>query len=153
MYLSLILFNCGGSEKRTAPFSKLKMETVFPKVEKGSSEKYKGTVFHQGLVYNDSIFDLVSGTTSYEPGARSNWHSHPSGQILIVINGRGYHQFKGEAKQVITKGEVIKCPPNVPHWDGGTENTGMSHIYIIPNTGNGIVDWLEPVTDEEYRTP
>ena len=151
VYLSVILFTCGCSEKRTPPFTKLNMQTVFPKVDKGSSEKYNGTVWHQGLVFKDSIFDLVSGTTSYEPGARSNWHSHPSGQILIVIDGKGYHQLKGEPKQVITKGEVIKCPPNVPHWDGGTEDTGMSHIYIVPNTDNGIVDWLGPVTAEEYQ--
>ena len=124
---------------------------IFPKGDKGPSEKYIGNAWHHGIVYNDTTFNLISGSTRYQAGARSNWHSHPTGQILIIIEGEGYYQEKGKPKQVVTKGQVIKCPPNVPHWDGGTEENGMAHIYIVTDPSKGIVDWMEPVTDEEYH--
>ena len=99
---------------------------------------------------NDSIYNTLIGNVYSEPGARSNWHIHPSGQILIITDGIGYHQIKGEAKQTLKKGDVVKCPPNVMHWHGASPETGMGQMYIIPNTENGIVQWLHPVSDEEY---
>ena len=100
LFFIVLLFgttNCK-NEYRPAPLSHIAMETVFPKVDKGSPERYHGAVWHQGFVDPDSVFNLVSGNTNYEPGARSNWHTHPSGIIIIVIDGEGYHQIKGEPK-------------------------------------------------------
>jgi quercetin dioxygenase-like cupin family protein len=102
------------------------------------------------LVQNDSVFTTLAGNVEFEAGARSNWHSHPAGQILIITAGKGYHQIEGKPKEIIQKGDVVKCPPNISHWHGASEDNSMSHIYIIPNTKKGIVEWGEPVTDEEF---
>jgi quercetin dioxygenase-like cupin family protein len=149
MAMLFYTFSCK-KHHRPAPLSDLAVVTTFSKVDKGSPEKYHGATWHQGFVDPDSIYNLVAGNTNYELGARSNWHTHPSGIIIIVIDGKGYHQIKGEPKRLISKGQVIKCPPDVPHWDGATEDTELSLIYIIPDADKGIVNWLEPVTDHEY---
>ncbi|WP_460952355.1 (R)-mandelonitrile lyase [Spirosoma daeguense] len=117
---------------------------------RGPADTFTGTVWVKSLVSNDSIFTTISGSVAFEKGARSHWHSHPAGQILIVTDGVGYHQIKGEPKQLIRKGDVVKCPPNVVHWHGASPGSKMTHLYIIPNTEKGIVKWLQAVTDAEY---
>jgi quercetin dioxygenase-like cupin family protein len=117
---------------------------------KGPADTFTGTVWVTSLVPNDSIFTTISGSVAFEKRARSHWHSHPAGQILIVTEGIGYHQIKGEPRQVIRKGDVVKCPPNVVHWHGASLDSKMTHLYIIPNTEKGIVTWLQPVSDAEY---
>ena len=123
---------------------------IFPKGQKAPSEYFTGTAWVYGLVGNDSIFNTLAGNVTFEPSARTNWHAHPAGQILIVTSGVGYHQVEGGPKEIIKKGDVVKCPPDKLHWHGASENSSMSHIYIIPNTEKGIVEWGKPVTDEEY---
>ena len=81
----------------------------------------------------------------------SNWHTHPSGQILIITDGIGYYQIEGQPIEVIKKGDVVKFPPNVRHWHGASPDVGVQQLYIIPNTEKGIVEWMEPVTDEAYN--
>ncbi len=117
---------------------------------RGPADTFTGTVWVTSLVPNDSIYTTVAGSVTFEPGARSYWHSHPTGQILIVTDGMGYHQIKGELRQIIRKGEVVKCPPGVVHWHGASPGSKMTHLYIIPNTEKGIVNWLQAVTDAEY---
>jgi quercetin dioxygenase-like cupin family protein len=90
------------------------------------------------------------GNVTFTPGARSNWHYHPAGQILLITGGTGYYQEKGSPKKIIRKGDVINCPPNVPHWHGASAREEMIQIAIT-NTQNGTVVWLQPVTDEEYN--
>jgi quercetin dioxygenase-like cupin family protein len=125
---------------------------IFPKGELGPATNFTGKAYNFGLVANDSTYNTLVGNVYFEKGARSNWHIHPSGQILIVLDGEGYHQLEGQVKQKMKKGDVIKCPPNVKHWHGATENSSLTQMYILPKTGNGIVTWLEPVTDEQYRS-
>ena len=127
------------------------LQAIFPKGEKGAAENFTGNVWNTGLVANDSIYNTVIGNVYFEPGARSNWHTHPSGQILIITDGVGYHQIKGQPRQTIKKGDVVKCPANVEHWHGASPDTGMQQMYILPKTENGIVTWLQKVTDEEYN--
>ncbi|AKD58476.1 cupin [Spirosoma radiotolerans] len=117
---------------------------------RGPADTFTGTVWVTSLIPNDSIFTTISGSVAFEKGARSHWHSHPAGQILIVTDGIGYHQIKGEPRQVIRKGDVVKCPPGLVHWHGASPGSKMTHLYIIPNTEKGIVTWLQPVTDAEY---
>ena len=117
---------------------------------RGPATTFTGTVWVTSLVPNDSIYTTVAGSVAFEPGARSFWHSHPTGQLLIVTDGVGYHQIKGEPKQLIRKGDVVKCPPNVVHWHGASPESKMTHLYIIPNTDKGIVNWLKAVTEAEY---
>ena len=127
------------------------LHAIFPKGEKGAAENFTGNAWNTGLVADDTTYNTVVGNVYFEPGARSNWHTHPSGQILIITDGVGYHQIKGQPKQTIRKGDVIKCPPNVLHWHGASPDTGMQQMYILPKTEKGTVTWLQKVTDEEYN--
>ncbi len=113
---------------------------------------FTGNAYNIGLVANDSTYNTLVGNVYFEKNARSNWHVHPSGQILIVLDGEGYHQLEGQPRQTMRKGDVIKCPPKVKHWHGATENSSLTQLYIFPKTENGIVTWLEPVTDDQYKS-
>lgn len=128
------------------------LEAIFPKGEKGPAEFFTGNAYNYGLVPMDSTYTTLVGNVYFEPGARSNWHTHPSGQILIITDGVGYHQIEGQPIEIIKKGDVIKCPPNAKHWHGASADTGLQQLYIVPNTENGVVDWMEAVTDEQYNT-
>lgn len=124
---------------------------IFSKGRLAPADFFTGNAWVTGLVNNDSIFTTAAGSVFFEAGARSNWHSHPSGQILLVTNGVGYHQIKGGPIEIIRVGDVVKCPPNIAHWHGASKDSSMTHIYIVPNTENGIVNWMGPVNDEEYK--
>ena len=141
-----------GCKEETNMNTKNEMESIFPKGQKGPAHNFTGNAWNTPLVANDSTYYTVVGNVYFEPGARSNWHTHPSGQILIITDGVGYHQIKGQPKQTIRRGDVIKCPPNVLHWHGATPDTGMQQMYILPKTEKGIVTWLQKVTDEEYNS-
>ena len=137
-------------------YSQKKAETdkhVFPKGNLAPSQFFTGNAYVTGLIENDSVFTTAGGEVFFEAGARSNWHLHPPGQILIVTSGVGYHQIKGQPIDVIRKGDVVKCPPDEDHWHGASKDSSMSHIYLVPNTEKGIVEWKDPVTDEEYLNP
>jgi len=129
-----------------------KLQAIFPKGNLGPAENFTGKAWATGLVANDSMYNTLVGNVFFEPGARSNWHTHPAGQILIITDGVGYHQIKGQPRQTIKKGDVVKCPPNVLHWHGASPDTGMYQMYILPKTEKGIVTWLQNVTDEEYNS-
>jgi len=126
-------------------------EHLFTKGQLAPSDYFTGNVYVTGLIENDSVFTTAGDEVYFEAGARSHWHLHPSGQILIVTAGVGYHQIKGQPIEVIHKGDVVKCPPDTLHWHGASKDASMSHIYIVPNTENGIVVWDDPATDEEYN--
>ncbi|EJG02814.1 cupin domain-containing protein [Flavobacterium sp. F52] len=87
---------------------------------------------------------------SFEPGARSNWHSSASLQLIIVTDGVGYYQERGGQINLIEKGKVITVLPGVEHWYGATPNTKYSHITIVTEVDKGSGVWLDSVTDEEY---
>ncbi|KAF2326665.1 cupin domain-containing protein [Flavobacterium ginsenosidimutans] len=124
--------------------------TIFTK-GKQITANFTGVVWVQQLVAKDSIFNLVAGNVTFEAGARSYWHTHNAGQILLVTDGIGYTQEKGKLIRVFHKGEVIICPPNVEHWHGASPGSSMTHISINPNADKGVVTWLRPVTDQEYN--
>lgn len=125
---------------------------IFPKGELGPKTNFTGNAYNYPLVANDSTYNTLVGNVFFEKGARSNWHVHPNGQILIVLDGEGYHQLEGKARQTMKKGDVVKCPPNVKHWHGATEDQSLTQMYILPKTEKGIVTWLEPVTDQQYQS-
>lgn len=130
--------------------TKKELDAIFPKGEKGPADLFTGNAYNYGLVAPDSVFTTAVGNVYFEPGARSNWHSHPAGQILIITDGEGYHQIEGQPIELLKKGDVVKCPPHVKHWHGASPNVGMQQLYIVPNIEHGIVDWNEAVSDEEY---
>jgi quercetin dioxygenase-like cupin family protein len=147
--LPLLIISC---MENSPPNQATTLQVIFPKGEKGPAENFTGNAWNTGLVANDTIYNTVVGNVYFEPGARSNWHTHPSGQILIVTDGVGYHQIQGQPRQTIRKGDVVKCPPHVLHWHGASADTGMQQMYILPKTEKGIVTWLQKVTDEEYNS-
>lgn len=144
-----MLFACNQTKEKMEN-SKHEPEAIFLKGEKGSKDLFTGTAYPTPLVEADSVYNTLIGNVYFEPGARSNWHTHPSGQILIITDGVGYHQIEGKPIEIIKKGDVIKCPPNVRHWHGASADVGLQQLYVIPNTEKGIVKWAEAVTDEQY---
>ena len=123
---------------------------IFPRGQQGPAENFTGKAWNYGLVAGDSSLTTIVGNVYFEPGARSNWHEHAAGQILIITEGSGYHQIKGQPREELKKGDIVKCPPGVIHWHGASPKSGMQQLYIIPNIGKGIVKWMQPVTDAEY---
>jgi len=127
-------------------------DAIFPNGTK-TTANFTGTVWVKTLVPLDSTFKSVVGTVTFEPGARSYWHTHNAGQILLVTDGTGYTQEKGKPIRIVHKGDTIICRPNVEHWHGAAPGSSMTHISIIPNADKGIVNWLGPVTDQQYNGP
>jgi quercetin dioxygenase-like cupin family protein len=141
--------NCAGDKNTNGDINGEQL--IFPKGELGPATNFTGKAYNFGLIPSDSTYNTVVGNVYFEAGARSNWHTHAGGQILIITDGEGYHQIEGQPKQKMKKGDVIKCPPNTKHWHGASANRSLSQLYIVPNTEKGIVTWLEPVTDEQYN--
>ena len=118
---------------------------------KGAAEYFTGSVIVDPYFGARDGMPSTGGLVTFEPGARSAWHTHPAGQILIVTSGTGWVQEKGGAKREIKPGDVIWTPPGVKHWHGATETNSMSHIAISNMAGGKNVEWLEKVSDEQYR--
>lgn len=123
--------------------------TIFAKGEKITNENFTGAAYLHQMITPDSLNFTQVGNVTFEAGARTNWHSHPGGQILLITGGTGYYQEKGSPKRIIRKGEVVKCPPNVAHWHGASEDDQLIQVAVT-NTQNGATVWLQPVTDKEY---
>jgi quercetin dioxygenase-like cupin family protein len=90
-------------------------------------------------------------TVTFEPGARTAWHTHPLGQTLIVTQGRGWIQVWGDPIQEMNQGDIVWIPEGVKHWHGATPETAMTHIAIAESLNGSPVDWMEKVSDEQYR--
>ena len=123
---------------------------LFSKGDKLTNGYFTGDAFLKPLLAKDANNDFAMGSVTFEPGARTNWHTHPKGQVLIVTEGKGWYQEKGKPAQVIKKGDVINIPENVEHWHGASANNAMIHIAITNYEAEQNVVWLKPVSDEEY---
>ncbi len=128
----------------------LKNSYTFPKGEKISNSNFTGTAYVYMLITPDNIYNASIGNVTFEPKARTNWHKHPGGQILLVTDGKGFYQEKGKPAQLIRKGDVVRIPPDTEHWHGAAPDSGLTHVAISPNLEKGSVNWMQPVTDEEY---
>jgi quercetin dioxygenase-like cupin family protein len=126
-------------------------ELVFPKGEKITNDNFTGTAYLQMLIAADSLNPAAVGNVTFEPGARSKWHLHPAGQILLAVDGVGYYQEKGQPKKILRKGDAVKCPPNVPHWHGASHHTAFVQLAIT-NNHNGATVWMDAVTDSVYKS-
>ncbi|MCC6288509.1 MAG: cupin domain-containing protein [Chitinophagaceae bacterium] len=126
-------------------------EIVFPKGEKITNDNFTGSAYLQPLIAADSLSPTAVGVVTFEPGARSKWHSHPAGQILLVIDGVGYYQEKGQSKKVLRKADAVKCPPNVPHWHGASSDTAFVQVAITRRE-KGETVWMDAVTDSVYNS-
>jgi quercetin dioxygenase-like cupin family protein len=148
--ISFIVLIAGCNHPASQTAEEQKTEPLFPIGEKIANNNFTGTAWLQMLVYSDSTYYASIGNVTFEPKARTNWHKHPGGQILLVTEGMGYYQEKGRPAQRIRKGDVVKIPPDTEHWHGASPDSGLTHIAISLNTDKGGVVWLLPVTDEEY---
>ena len=124
--------------------------TFFPKGEKASSGYFTGTAWILPLVPDNNSLNVMVSSVFFEPGARNHWHTHPGGQVLIVTNGTGYYQEKGKSVKLLQKGDVVSILPGIEHWHGAAPGSEFTHLAINPDIHTGIVNWLEPVTEEEY---
>lgn len=149
--ISIIIFMVGCTNHQTETMKEQTSEPVFPKGDKINNTNFTGVAWLQMLINNDSIYNTSIGNVTFEPKARTNWHKHPGGQILLVTGGQGYYQERGKPVQLIKKGDVVLFGPDIEHWHGATANSWLTHIAVNTNVQKGSTVWLKPVLDEEYN--
>lgn len=118
---------------------------------KGPAEYFTGSVRVDPLFKAEAPARVSGASVTFEPGARTAWHTHPLGQTLIVTAGLGWVQVEGGPVEAIRPGDVVWFPPKVKHWHGASATNGMTHLAIQEALDGKVVDWLEKVTDEQYR--
>lgn len=146
--LTFLMAGCD-TEKKTGEIN-LQNEPLFPKGNKITNNNFAGTAYFQSMGATDSTLHTNYGHVTFEPKARTNWHSHPGGQLLFITEGKGYYQVKGEPARLLRKGDFVEIPRNVVHWHGAAPDSGFSHIAVSLNTDDGGAVWIGPVTEEEY---
>jgi quercetin dioxygenase-like cupin family protein len=117
---------------------------------KGSAEYFTGTVRIDPLFSPPDPARVAMALVTFEPGARTAWHTHPFGQTLIVTAGSGWAQRKGGSIEIINQGDVVYFVPGEKHWHGASATTSMSHIAIQEKLNGSPVEWMEHVTELEY---
>ena len=128
------------------------MSAVFARGEQGPGAIFTNTTWVNMLhTDEDGAFDTQVYNVTFEPSARTFWHSHPGGQILLVTDGTGYYQEEGKAAQLLRPGDVVAIPANVNHWHGAAPNSEFVHIGMSTQVHLGPAAWNGPVTDEQYR--
>tara|TARA_B100000378_G_scaffold241486_1_gene210307 strand:+ start:51971 stop:52441 length:471 start_codon:yes stop_codon:yes gene_type:complete len=145
LILGIILYSCNHNS------SKEESTLIFPKGVKIENNNFTGNAYLEMLINADSINRNSVGSVTFEPGARTNWHSHPNGQIIVAIDGEGYYQEKGSPKRILKKGDAVKCPANIPHWHGASENSEFIQIAITSRV-SGPTEWLDAVNEKEYKS-
>ena len=115
-----------------------------------TADWFTGTVWQDPIVEAPPPARVRSGFVRFEPGARTNWHTHPLGQTLCILSGVGRVQTWGGPIREVHPGDVVWIPPNEKHWHGAAPNTVMVHLAMQEALDGKHVDWLEKVTDEQY---
>ncbi|MBL8265848.1 carboxymuconolactone decarboxylase family protein [Steroidobacter sp.] len=123
-----------GMQKRTAPAS-----------------NFSGSVTVESPFKGSGVSRLGGATVTFQPGARTHWHIHPRGQLLIVTKGEGWVQGEGEPVRVVKAGDVVWTAPGVKHWHGATTTSMMAHVAVSESLEGEVVEWLEPVTSDQYH--
>ena len=120
---------------------------------KGPTEWFTGSVRIQPMFESPEPARARGASVTFEPGARTAWHTHPLGQTLIVTSGLGWAQREDGPIEEIRPGDVVWFSPNEKHWHGASPTTAMTHIAIQEALGGKVVDWMEHVSDAEYQRP
>jgi quercetin dioxygenase-like cupin family protein len=118
--------------------------------DKAPPEYFTGTVRRDMMLSAEEPGRVSTGFVTFEPGARTAWHTHPAGQMLVVTAGRGWVQADGGERQDVTPGDCVWFPAGERHWHGATSTTAMTHIAITEAVDGSAVTWLEHVSDEDY---
>ncbi|QEC42138.1 cupin domain-containing protein [Pseudobacter ginsenosidimutans] len=151
LLLSVVSFSCNQqNEPLQKTSSELAEAPVFSKGKQITNDNLTGMVWLNKLVEADSLNQTAVGSVTFAAGARTKWHSHPAGQIILALGGIGYYQEKGSPKVIVKKGDVVKCPPGIPHWHGASTETEFVQVAITGRE-KGETIWLESVSEEEYR--
>lgn len=152
--LSVVCFNSlsfNAKSQQTADTVAI-INSIFPRGEKSTSNNnFNGGMWLKRFVSPADSLDCTISLVTFEPGVRTNWHIHQGGQILMVVEGIGFYQEKGKPRQIIRKGDVIKCPRGVTHWHGASPEGEFAHLVVAPDAEKGEVTWLKKVSDEEYH--
>jgi len=119
---------------------------------KGSAYWFTGTVRVDPLFSPPEPARVAGALVTFEPGARTAWHTHPLGQTLLVMSGLGLAQREGGPVEEIRPGDIVWFPPGEKHWHGASATAAMSHFAIQEKLDGKVVDWMEKVTDEQYRS-
>ncbi len=119
----------------------------------GPEEYFTGKVRIDAPFAGSEPARVGGATVTFEPGARTAWHTHPLGQTLIVTQGRGWIQLWGEEIQEMNQGDIVWVTEDVKHWHGATPDTAMTHIAIAESLNGSPVDWMEKVSDAQYQKP
>lgn len=117
----------------------------------GPEAYFTGRVRLDSPFQTDAPARVGGAIVTFEPGARTAWHTHPLGQTLIITHGKGWIQCEGEPIQEMNQGDIIWIPQDVKHWHGATPENAMTHIAIAESQNGSPVTWLEQVSDEQYR--
>ncbi len=117
---------------------------------KGPVDWFTGTVRIDPLFHPKAPARTAAASVTFEPGARTAWHTHPLGQTLIITSGVGWVQHEGGPVEEVRPGDVVWFPPGLRHWHGATAKTAMTHIAIQEALEGKMVEWMEKVTDQQY---
>ena len=127
-------------------------DIIFAKGEKASADYFTGEVWVNIMLTKDQNDFYSIADVKFQPRARTHWHTHPAGQVLLVTEGKGYYQEKGKPAQSLAKGDVYEIPANIEHWHGAASDRRFVHIALTNYKNGEVVEWLNPVTDEEYKS-
>jgi quercetin dioxygenase-like cupin family protein len=147
----IISGNACNNNKNNDTMTTQNNSSLFSKGNKLPNDYFTGNAYLTPLVAKDKNNEFALGNVTFEPGARTHWHTHPKGQVLIVTEGEGFYQAKGEPAHNLKKGDCVNIPDNVEHWHGATANSTFVHIAITNFKGEENVKWLQPVSDDEYN--
>jgi quercetin dioxygenase-like cupin family protein len=157
--LGLLLLSSAGCASRTAagadaPAGSQQMDISPASARppsRGPAANFAGSATITTLFAATDKRRAAAASVTFDPGARSAWHSHPAGQTLVVTTGSGWIQQWGGPKRTLNAGDVVWTPPGVKHWHGATATQAMTHIAIQEHVDGKVVSWMELVSDEEYR--
>lgn len=127
----------------------LSNSVIFPKGKRADNRVFTGAVWVEMLV-TDKEYSCPVYNVTFEPSARTYWHSHPGGQILLITGGEGYYQEAGKPARPLSSGDVVKIPPGVKHWHGARKGSWFVHVGMSTNPQAGDAEWLGEVSEEEY---
>jgi len=151
-FLGIVAAGAADAQPSTAPAGQEIVRAGSQPSQQGPAEYFTGRVRVDPVWAANADINATGGWVTFEPGARSAWHTHPRGQRLVVVSGLGLTQEWGKPAQVLRPGDVVWCPPAVKHWHGAGPTTAMTHLHVTGTTPDGNnVTWMEKVSDEQYH--
>jgi quercetin dioxygenase-like cupin family protein len=150
-FFGIVAAGAADAQSGTAPAVQEIVRAGAQASQPGPAEFFTGRVRVDPVWAATEEINSSGALVTFEPGARSAWHTHPSGQRLVVMSGVGLTQQWGKPVQLIRPGDVVSCPPGVKHWHGAAPTTAMTHLAVTGSQDGKNVNWMEKVSDEQYN--